>query len=479
MAPSSRHAEQVGGFERVDGRTLPKAHQWPPRRPAPTFVRATALTRRVDEQEEAKRRELERELLVQEDARTLDSLLGPPPVFEASQTVETSVFGQESATAGSSQSMASLYAQIAADAAVTTTQTETSGSKLGPSVSSVWGHHARKGTEIPSTSRCATDAWRQRKRAQPEGKSRRSDWFISRFTNASPPTKAQQIGADAEVVASWHCASCGVTLPSTSPSGIHAHLGSIAHQLSLSAEPAAPSIRGSAAALASWEKVSKEPWIQQDLNDGLELQRQNRGWSALERMGWRPGMGLGRKEWELVGAQQDQSDDVEASAPPESPSLAQSPVTAEPPTDAGNAVWRDWQDPPSPSRRGPDSPAAAQQGSSAHLVQSTPAAPSTPSDPAIEGRARRVPVIPIQRPDRRGIGKPLPLMKAAHRKSSNMTPLRHAELVRQGRRYDPPTRSDHGSFSQSQPSTSLTKKERAKRQQHDSDRLAAFRDALR
>ncbi|UZJ52438.1 hypothetical protein CBS101457_001758 [Exobasidium rhododendri] len=98
----------------------------------------------------------------------------------------------------------------------------------------------------------------------------------------------------AEATATYRCEVCSAVFPrNLTSSQLNAHRLSIAHQLAL---------EGPAVMFTDQNLLKKRRLGDADIDHGsgrIVLKSSNIGYTALERMGWRRGMGLGRTEWEL------------------------------------------------------------------------------------------------------------------------------------------------------------------------------------
>lgn len=117
-------------------------------------------------------------------------------------------------------------------------------------------------------------------------------WFIRRATETAP-SSTHQSNPPANIVSRLHPVQCNVCkmilAPPVSTKDLDAHQSSIGHQIS-KAEPVS---------LADEPKRNKSKPAETPKEDTITvLKPGNIGYIALQKMGWRSGMGLGREEWE-------------------------------------------------------------------------------------------------------------------------------------------------------------------------------------
>lgn len=125
-----------------------------------------------------------------------------------------------------------------------------------------------------------------------------ADWFIRKASAQMPDLEDAMSRAKKRKIShltEGACSVCLAPLPiSLSAGQWDAHRSSIAHQLAADG----PSNAGPLAASSGTVRRKIEVADDDDQGGMILLKPSNLGYTALEKMGWQKGMGLGREEWE-------------------------------------------------------------------------------------------------------------------------------------------------------------------------------------
>lgn len=137
---------------------------------------------------------------------------------------------------------------------------------------------------------------------------KRSDWFIKRAAaQLEQPGRAtiEKVMRQSLPIVNNCCAICSSQIsPTISPESWEAHRSSIAHQLAadgsmINSQSSTPS--------AGYKGKGSNKDDTSESAGRIMLKPSNVGYTALERMGWRKGLGLGREEWEYAKKKAEKS----------------------------------------------------------------------------------------------------------------------------------------------------------------------------